>query len=492
MRKDYSFYLSALFAVCLSVAISAQTSEFTYQGTLKDAAIPANGSYDLQFALFDSLSGGTQVRPSITRAATTVSGGAFTVRLDFDASAFTGADRFLEVSVRTAGGGTYSVLSPRQQISSSPYSIKAANASSADSLSGACMLCITDAHIQSLDGGKLTGIIAGNGSGLTNLNGANINAGSVTSVQIAPESLPNSTQLKLLGLQRWDLLKPQTVFPAVAQAAALAFDGANMWVVSTGGNSVAKLRASDGANLGSFPTGIFPQSIVFDGANLWTANVNSNNVTKLRASDGANLGTFAVGTAPYAITFDGTNIWTANHGSDNVTKLRASDGANHGTFPVVTFGGPVGIAFDGANIWVANQFDDTVSKLRTSDGALLGKFPLPLDASPRGVVFDGTNIWVANNGPNNLTKLRASDGSNQGTFTVGNSPYPIVFDGANIWVANQFGNSVTKVRASDGANLGSFPVGPNPIGIAFDGTNIWVTSFNNGTVTRLFPAFPSP
>ena len=64
------------------------------------------------------------------------------------------------------------------------------------------------------------------------------------------------------------------------------------------------------------------------------ANADSSNVTKLRASDGALLGTFTVGTTPYGVAFDGANIWVANSGSDNVTKLRASDGALLGTFTV--------------------------------------------------------------------------------------------------------------------------------------------------------------
>src|SRR5207253_11447517 len=42
----------------------------------------------------------------------------------------------------------------------------------------------------------------------------------------------------------------------------------------------------------------------FDGANIWVANQGSNSVTKLRASDGANLGTFAVGDSPSGIAFD--------------------------------------------------------------------------------------------------------------------------------------------------------------------------------------------
>jgi DNA-binding beta-propeller fold protein YncE len=43
-------------------------------------------------------------------------------------------------------------------------------------------------------------------------------------------------------------------------------------------------------------------------------------VTKLRASDGANLGTFAVGDAPFGVAFDGVNIWVANFIGNTVSK----------------------------------------------------------------------------------------------------------------------------------------------------------------------------
>jgi DNA-binding beta-propeller fold protein YncE len=89
--------------------------------------------------------------------------------------------------------------------------------------------------------------------------------------------------------------------------------------------------------------------IAFDGANIWVTDHGSKTVTKLRASDGALVGTYAVGTQPFGFAFDGANIWVANYGGDTVTKLRASDGALLGTYAVGTQ--PYGIAFDGANIW---------------------------------------------------------------------------------------------------------------------------------------------
>jgi hypothetical protein len=60
-----------------------------------------------------------------------VSGG-FNVSLEFGAGAFTGANRFLEIAVRPAGGGAFTTLAPRQPILSTPYSIKSLSAATAD------------------------------------------------------------------------------------------------------------------------------------------------------------------------------------------------------------------------------------------------------------------------------------------------------------------------------------------------------------------------
>ena len=80
--------------VACVAAARAQTTAFTYQGRLNDSATPANGSYDLQFTLFDD--GGTQIGTTQTLEDVTVANGVFTVQLDFGAAAFTGANRVLK------------------------------------------------------------------------------------------------------------------------------------------------------------------------------------------------------------------------------------------------------------------------------------------------------------------------------------------------------------------------------------------------------------
>jgi hypothetical protein len=100
---------------------AATGSEFTYQGRLTDAGNPANGSYDLQFILYDAAAGGAQVGPIVTSDDMTVANGLFTVSLDFG-SVYNGASLFLDIAVRPgASTGTYTQLAPRQALTPTPY-----------------------------------------------------------------------------------------------------------------------------------------------------------------------------------------------------------------------------------------------------------------------------------------------------------------------------------------------------------------------------------
>jgi hypothetical protein len=60
----------------------------------------------------------------------------------------------------------------------------------------------------------------------------------------------------------------------------LAYDGSNVWVSNWNSSTVSKLRASDGVNLGTFPTP-YPLGVAFDGANIWFANIYAGTVTKM-------------------------------------------------------------------------------------------------------------------------------------------------------------------------------------------------------------------
>jgi hypothetical protein len=101
---------------------------FTYQGRLVDNGSPANGSYDIQFLLFDAAVAGTQIGATVTQNDVAISQGFFTVELDFGTGAFGGGGRWLEIAVRPGSSpGAYTTLSPRQKLTPAPSAMSLPN-----------------------------------------------------------------------------------------------------------------------------------------------------------------------------------------------------------------------------------------------------------------------------------------------------------------------------------------------------------------------------
>lgn len=123
--------VAASFLIYASLS-AAQTTAFTFQGRLTEASMPATGTYDFQFALYDA--GGTLINPPapIVRNGVAVTNGAFVVQLDFGTAGFPSADRYLEIRVKRPADPSYVALTPRQRITSTPYAIRANNSTFSD------------------------------------------------------------------------------------------------------------------------------------------------------------------------------------------------------------------------------------------------------------------------------------------------------------------------------------------------------------------------
>jgi hypothetical protein len=137
MKKIVLIVSIIIILVCSPV--EAQTTEFTYQGSLRNASVPAGGNYDFEFALFDAVSGGTQIGSTVSLNSVEVTDGIFSVNLNFGAN-FPGANRYLEIHVRQTGGGAFTTLTPRQTITSTPYAVKSLNAENAVNATNATQL----------------------------------------------------------------------------------------------------------------------------------------------------------------------------------------------------------------------------------------------------------------------------------------------------------------------------------------------------------------
>lgn len=135
---SYGFLIFLLlFGALLATHSTAQAQTptvITYQGRLTDQNAPANGQYDLRFIVYTQDVGGAQQGSIATLDNVMVTDGVFTVQLDFGGTApFTNSTGlFIETSIRPgASGGAYTILSPRQPLTATPYAFKAINAETA-------------------------------------------------------------------------------------------------------------------------------------------------------------------------------------------------------------------------------------------------------------------------------------------------------------------------------------------------------------------------
>src|SRR5882724_2774328 len=149
-------------------SVHAQGTAFTYQGRFTDSGVPANATVEFQFTLWNALSGGTQVAVATpTSSLVGVTNGLFTTAIDFGAATFDGSDRYLQIEARTVLG-PFTLLTPRQKISPTPYAMLAGKLNgtvTSGGLAGTYGSAVTFSNTANL----FTGACTGNGSGLTNL-----------------------------------------------------------------------------------------------------------------------------------------------------------------------------------------------------------------------------------------------------------------------------------------------------------------------------------
>jgi len=155
MRNDRAFWrlalvllvgmaLGATTAVTSAIAQTPLGSSFTYQGQLRQGGIPAEGSYDLHFELFDDPDSGVGTSLGAQEeCGVAVINGRFTVTLDFG-EIFTGDALWIDVGVAPGGpcdGSTiYTPLSPLQEIKAAPNALFSRDADLLDGIDSAAFL----------------------------------------------------------------------------------------------------------------------------------------------------------------------------------------------------------------------------------------------------------------------------------------------------------------------------------------------------------------
>ncbi len=120
LMKRVAFAAAAFWA-----AGHALGQAFTYQGELTSVGQRVSGPHDFEFRLFNAPMAGDQLGVTTSVNAAAVDEGRFTAVIDAGTGLFTGADIWLDISVRPAGVGGFTVLAPRQKLTPAPYATRA-------------------------------------------------------------------------------------------------------------------------------------------------------------------------------------------------------------------------------------------------------------------------------------------------------------------------------------------------------------------------------
>ncbi|SPE60797.1 conserved exported hypothetical protein [Verrucomicrobia bacterium] len=419
----------------------AQGTAFTYQGRLNDGADPANGFYYMTFQMFSDANGVSPVgSPLLTMLV--ISNGLFTMPLDFGPGIFTGADRWLQISVTTNASGPYTPLVPLQKLTPSPYAIYASGVTASGiigTISSASLLGTYSSPLNLTNPiNNFSGIFSGNGADITNVNAATLNGlnatnfwqvagNNVAAGQFIGSSNNQPVELRANG-QRALRLEPDTSgrsAPNVIGGSPVNFVTAGVAGATIGGGGTSN-------NLGSF----------------WVASPNW--VT-------ANFGTVGGGRVNHAggvdATVGGGDSNTAGNEADTVGggynntangghAMVGGGAANNAGANGATVSGGLGNTANGAYATVGGGANNSASGANATLGGGSGNLATDLNATVAGgsanTAGGGYNATVGGGSGNIATRNGATVGGGEQNVangfdaTVGGGTANTAVDGATV------------------------------------------------------------
>lgn len=267
---------------------------------------------------------------------------------------------------------------------------------------------------------------------------------------------------------------------------AVESDGECLWVADLNGDTVKRVRASDGKLIETWTGMDNPSSLLIANGRVYVTGKTAPG--KLYAIDpdqpaGNAVEIADVGDNPVGMAFDGEHILTANQGAQgSITNYHVPSGGKITYTNNFTL--PCGILYDGKNFWVIDEILGNLRKVLIT-GQVSPE--LNLGFTPLSMTFDGTNLWVG--GQDKVLVVRAATGAVVATLTgngLANGATGLAFDGERILVTNRFEDTVSLWRATDLAPLGSFSTGTDssPLAVCSDGLNFWVTFYGTAKLAR--------
>jgi sugar lactone lactonase YvrE len=287
-------------------------------------------------------------------------------------------------------------------------------------------------------------------------------------------------------------------------------DGTNLYVTDSNNSTIRKIVIASGlvttlAGKSGFGgesdgTGIHaqfvqPSGITTDGANLYVVDVGGQTIRKIVIASGVvttlagqaqtvgsrdGVGSAATFNYPLGITTDGSNLYVADSGNYTIRKINIASGAVStlvgmvgtsgmldGTGTTATFNTTAGITTDGTNLYVTDQYNNAIRKVVIASGEVstlvvhtVVGFAYGFN-NPLGITTDGTNLYVADQASNLMRKIIIASGEvstlagipftagsadGMGSVATFNVPVGVTTDGNSLYVADSFNNTIRKIQ----------------------------------------------
>lgn len=277
---------------------------------------------------------------------------------------------------------------------------------------------------------------------------------------------------------------------ATPQGVAVSPDGATLYVVNQGPDTVSVIDTDTQSVTATISVGVNPILVAVspDGGTVYVTNNGGSSVSVIDAGTNTVTATIPVGVSPYgvAVSPDGATVYVANYQDNTVSVIDTGTSTVTDTIPVGNH--PLGVAVspDGAMAYVANTDDGTVSVIDTTTNAvtaaiLVGDLPHSVAVGP-----GGATAYVTNRG--NGTVSVVDLGTNTATTVIGTGSQPLGLavspDSDYVYVAN-VGSS--RLSAIDTGTSTATPINgvPQPFGVAVapDGSTVYVTNTSTSTVS---------
>ena len=491
-----------LIAICpllsaLCISASAQGTAFTYQGRLDNDGSPApNGLYDFTNALYTVSSGGaaTAVNLAGPLTAVPVTNGLFTVLLDFG-SVFNGTPYYLQIGVRSNATGSYVALSPRQELTPTPYAITAENVDglvSASQLTGTLPSgLLSGAYGDAVTLNNAGNSFTGNGSGLTSLNASQLTSGTVADAELtANVALLNRTPQTFTGNNTFsrNATGPGLMVSGFNSIDTTLFTGLGFQYYATSGEGAIMSSYNDGFGFLSFYTKqgngspIAQQMVISKFGDIQIDQQNANN------------GVINNGTT------NGAGLTFGNGSGEGIASKRTAGGNQNGLDFYTSFTPRVSIANNGW-VGIGTQSDITGSDIFTvhspsGAGSYGGMYVDTAGAT--GLPFYGYSL---NGSSVAWTYLDGSDGNKWKLFNSGT--WLTVTPAGTVGIGTTTPGATLDVRGNVklGTNGQYFATGGaenlrivrgivNTSGGIYNGTGFTITHTSTGNYTITFsPAF---